>query len=280
MKPVLRIAGAQSGFKSDVFKILWKNQFMKRNIFALLFLLCVRILSADEPLIESGGTCFSVQSGNDVFRIECADSGGLIPLDYKNPVLFTVFFNDRKYDEVLLDDVITRKRNLVKSVSHFFWGKIPAVYEKGIILETVEGVKIYGFKRKKIFSKPDSELAVHWSEEEIVFHSLIHTSEQKKECFTFDGMDGNQFEKYPLVACTYINYFRKRVYSSPECFYEEASAVAPLEYWTIDEGGALRIHPENPSGSNARKLEKILADPVSKKAYVIESGNIKIYEYD
>lgn len=240
---------------------------MKRNIFALLFLLCTCILSADEPVIGTG-QIFSVQSGNDVFRIECADSAGLIPLDYKNPVLFTVFCNDRKYDEVFINDVISRKRNLEKSVSHFYWGKISAVYEKGVILETVEGVKIYGFKQKKTFSKADSELALHWSAEEIIFHSLVHSSEQKKECFTFDGMDGNQFEKYPLVACTYI------------VFYKEASAVAPLEYWMIDGDGALRIHPENPSDTKARKLEKIHVDPVSKKAYVIESGRIKLYEYD
>ncbi len=253
---------------------------MKKNIFALLFLLCTFFLAADEPLIEAEVNFFSVQSGNDVYRIECTDSAGLLPLKYKNPVLFIVFCNGRKYDEVSLNDVISGKRNLVKTVSHFYWGKIAAVYEKGIILETVEGVKIFGFKQKKIFSKPDPGLVVPWNDDELVFHSLIHSSEQKKECFTFEGMDDNQFGEYPLVACTYINYFRKRGYGNPECFYEEASAVAPIEYWMIDGNGALRIHPENPSGGKARKLEKIHADLVSKKTYIFESGNIKIYEYE
>lgn len=77
----------------------------------------------------------------------------LIPLKLKkNDILFSVYKNGMIYDNVNLEKVVTNSNKLVKTVSHRHWGTINSVNSQGILLNTVEGKKIYYFETKEIES--------------------------------------------------------------------------------------------------------------------------------
>ena len=80
--------------------------------------------------------------------------GELVPTNvYKNYVLFKVYKNGKEHGKILLSDLVQKKRNLQKTVSHNYWGKIKLFEDNGILFETVEGEKRFDFSSNKIVKK-------------------------------------------------------------------------------------------------------------------------------
>ena len=80
--------------------------------------------------------------------------GELVPTNvYKNYVLFKVYKNGKEHGRILLSDLVYKKRNLQKTVSHNYWGKIKSFEDNGILFETVEGEKWFDFSSNEIVKK-------------------------------------------------------------------------------------------------------------------------------
>jgi hypothetical protein len=93
---------------------------------------------------------YSYLSENGEFCV-LDDWGGLIPLDYDAEyVLYVVFKNGTEYAKIKLFDVISDKKNLRRTASHYYWGNIESFENDGIVLNTVEGKKWYDFNTRKV----------------------------------------------------------------------------------------------------------------------------------
>ena len=80
--------------------------------------------------------------------------GEVVPGNVFNSyILFKVYKNGKEYGEILLSDLVQKKRNLHKTVSHNYWGKIKSFKDTGILFETVEGEKWFDFSLNKIVKK-------------------------------------------------------------------------------------------------------------------------------
>ena len=119
---------------------------MKKFFIYTLLLIFGISLFADEPLLDNDKKS-SVENGSYKFVFTYTN---LLPLNYqKKSILFTVYKNGIKYDTQTIKDVLKNPKGLQRTASYYYWGTCKAIYEKGIILDTVEGYKIYNFEAKK-----------------------------------------------------------------------------------------------------------------------------------
>ena len=117
---------------------------MKKPLLFLLTTLLFNPLFADEPLL-------STQTYNYGEYCVTSDNLELIPLDFDETIiLFSIFKNGTLYQDVTFSQIIKNKKNLESTVSHYKWGTIIGINTNGILLNTVEGKKIFDFETQKV----------------------------------------------------------------------------------------------------------------------------------
>lgn len=114
---------------------------------------CFENNDMEKSLWQIDGWHYSVFLSNDAKYCVTSDYQNLIPLEFnKKSILFSVYKNGKIYDIVTVQKVINNSKNLQCTESHYKWGAISTVSTEGILLNTVEGKKIYNFETKKISS--------------------------------------------------------------------------------------------------------------------------------
>ena len=114
---------------------------------------CFENNDMEKSLWQIDGWYYSVFLSNDAKYCVTSDYQDLIPLEFnKKSILFSVYKNGKIYDNVTVQKVINNSKNLQRTESHYKWGTISSVSTEGILLNTVEGKKIYNFETKKISS--------------------------------------------------------------------------------------------------------------------------------
>ena len=121
---------------------------MKKKLFLIFILSLLNLLFADEMQLET----YKINSPNENYCVT-SEYMELIPLEFNTKdILFSIYKNGELYDNVNFQKVIKDSKKLIRTVSHNYWGRIKYVNNSGILLDTVEGKKIYDFETKKISS--------------------------------------------------------------------------------------------------------------------------------
>lgn len=126
---------------------------MKKLIYLIFTIFLFNSVFADEPLLSNESEVYncSISLSDGTKYSVISDYQNLIPIKFKNKdILFSIYKNEELYDNVNLEKVISNYKKLEKTVSHYYWGTINFVSTEGILLNTVEGKKIYNLKTKQI----------------------------------------------------------------------------------------------------------------------------------
>lgn len=245
---------------------------MKKFLTAALLLLVSLTSFADEPLLDNEPK-FSVSNGT--YKVVFTYTN-LIPVDYNiNTVLFTVYKNGSEYDTVAIKEVIRNPRNLQRTVSHYYWGTCKGIYEKGIVLDTIEGYKIYNFEQKKFLALNDRRNAAPWSRKELLHHSLelINTtgSIENYSYFDYDSKVGQ------IVGATY-GRIETRPYSPN--YKKAVSLTSPLLYWSVNSEGVLSMAYDSSNMTrNPVMIYKIFIDEKNETLFAIQNNRFVKYKY-
>ncbi|MBP5452719.1 MAG: hypothetical protein J6Y16_10830 [Treponema sp.] len=208
----------------------------------------------------------------------------LIPQEYKkNWNLFRIYKNGKEYAKIKFSDVIKDTKKLVKTESHYRWGNLYAVYEKGIILDTVEGVKIYNFQKKSFLSLTDKRITTPWTEEELIDSSLeLISSDQKIEKYLgFSEFESDSLSGKSVAA--YLGTITEKEYKTDEGEYwvqKEISVVPPELFWRIDSNGVLEMASDPSFKNDVIRISKIYYNPRKKKVYAIEDNKFEVFKYE
>ena len=123
---------------------------MKKKLCLIFSLFLFNLLFADEKLLPP--ETYKRNSPNEKYCVT-SDYMELIPLEFNTKdILFSIYKNGKLYDNVNLQKVIKDSKKLERTESHNYWGRIQFVNNSGILLDTVEGKKIYDFETKEISS--------------------------------------------------------------------------------------------------------------------------------
>ena len=245
---------------------------MKKFFIYTLLLIFGISLFADESLLDNDQK-FSVENGS--YKVVFTYTN-LLPLNYqKKNILFTVYKNGIKYDTQTIKDVLKNPKGLQKTASYYYWGTCKAIYEKGIILDTVEGYKIYNFEAKKFLSLTDKSNAVFWTQKDLIHHSLEKiTTNGSIENYNYFDYDSNVGH---IVAATYGRTERRA--SSPN-YKKPVSISAPLLYWSINNAGLLTIARDSADFTKSNThIYKIYIDEKFEIAYAIQNNQFVRYKY-
>lgn len=245
---------------------------MKKFFTYALLLILGFSLFADEPLLDNEPK-YSVEKGS--YKVVFTYTN-LLPLNYKKEnILFTVYKNGKEYDSQAIGDVLKNLRGLQRTASHYYWGTCKAIYEKGIILDTVEGYKIYNFESKKFLALNDKNNAASWTRKDLIHHSLEKiTTNGAIENYSYFDYDSNVGQ---IVAATYGRTERRA--SSPN-YKKPVSISAPLLYWNINGAGLLTIARDSADFTkNNVQIYKIYIDEKSEIVYAIQNNQFVRYKY-
>ena len=189
----------------------------------------------------------------------------------------------KEYGKIKFSDGIKDTKKLVKTESHYRWGNLYAVYEKGIILDTVEGVKIYNFQKKSFLSLTDKRITTPWTEEELMDSSLeLISSDQKIEkYFGFSEFESDNLSGKSVAA--YLGTITEKEYKTDEGEYwvqKEISVVPPELFWRIDSNGVLEMASDPSFKNDVIRISKIYYNPRKKKVYAIEDNKFEVFKYE
>ena len=186
----------------------------------------------------------------------------LLPRDYtKKDILFTVYKNGEKYDQKTIGEVIRNGKKLQKTVSHYYWGDVADVYNRGIILDTVEGIKLYDFCSKSIPQKNKEGFISAWQEEEIAGYRFELISDTHMESFSFEKDDNGEH----TVRCVYGRH--------------SGWLTAPVAFWHIAADGYIYISQKSGTSKNAQKIGKIYINHKKELLYALQGNKIVQYTY-
>ena len=84
-------------------------------------------------------------SNDGIHVVTGYDGMNLIPTDYTDDlVLFTFWGKGRRIRSVTLKEVVPRKSILTRTVSHYHWGSIEGINDKGLLVVVrADGKKLY-----------------------------------------------------------------------------------------------------------------------------------------
>lgn len=245
---------------------------MKKSFLCSILLILGIFIFADENILSGQG---KNTISNNVYKVVFKYQN-LLPSNFnKEDILFTVYKNGQKYDEQKIKNVLRNVHGLQQTASYYYWGTCKAIYDKGLILNTVEGYKIYNFETKMFLPLIDKRHTTSWTQKEIMHHSLMLISSngsiENYSYFDFDPSVGK------IVGAT-IGKTEHRA-SSP-LYNKPISISAPLLYWTISGNGVLVI-ARNPSdfSRNNVKLYKIFIDEKNEILYAIQNNKFVRYKY-
>lgn len=228
----------------------------------------------------AAGTVFLDDSGTYFTVCHYPD---LIPQNYKkNWIIFTVYKNGIEYAKIKFSDVIKDTKKLVETVSHFRWGHICGIYEKGMILDTVEGIKIYNFQKKSFLPLSDKRNITAWTEEELLESSLDLISSDGKIERYFDFSDfGAETIQGKSVAATLGTITEKEFMTEDgeKIIKREISVVPPELFWRIDASGVLELSSDDLFRHNVTRISKLCYSPDKKKVYAIEGKEFVVFKY-
>ncbi len=203
--------------------------------------------------------------------------GNLLDVNYKKKdILFTVYKNGIKYDEKRICDVIKNFGKLKKTVSHYYWGMLKNFYEKGIVFNTVEGLKIYNYEAQKILPPMDERNFVDWKEEDLLNKSLSLKSEEGVIENYFEFTKSDSFNSVAAVIGKTV--VSKKIQNDGTVVKEKKSSViAPELFWRITDG-VLEICIDELYGKNSVKLNKLFVD--ENNLYAIKNKKLVIFDYE
>lgn len=204
----------------------------------------------------------------------------LLPLNFKSEdKVFTVYKNNKQFSVCKVSDLIENTESLEKTVSNYYWGKIHAIYDKGIILETVEGVKIFNFESKKILSVNDIRNFNAWNEKELINTSLFRINSD----YIIENYYGFMKDKSENFVSASLGTKFKRYYTTQtgeQVSTEKISVIPPELFWKIDENGNLVIANDNFFIDNLIIISKLFIDETRKLIYASENGKLVIFKYE
>lgn len=203
--------------------------------------------------------------------------GNLLDVNYKKKdILFTVYKNGIKYDEKRICDVIKNFGKLKRTVSHYYWGMLKNFYEKGIVFNTVEGLKIYNYEAQKILPPMDERNFVDWKEEDLLNKSLSLKSEEGVIENYFEFTKADCFNSVAAVIGKTV--VTKKIQNDGTVVKEKESIVtAPELFWRITDG-VLEICIDELFGKNSVKLNKLFVD--ENNLYAIKNKKLVIFDYE
>lgn len=196
----------------------------------------------------------------------------------KNDTLFKIFKNGKEYDSKKICDVIKNDRNLERTISHYYWGGFYDIYENGLILNTVEGIKIYNFNEKNFLSLVDKRIYVKWTNEEILNSSLsIISSENIIEQYSgFIIFDTKNYVSALLGKIVEKEYKSK----DKSIITIKESSVSPVElFWNIDNDGILNICSNESFKKDNTKIAKIYINKNGNVLYAVKDNKFVQYKY-
>ncbi len=228
----------------------------------------------------AAGTVFLDDSGTYCTVCHHPD---LIPQNYKkNWIIFTVYKNGIEYVKIKFSDVIKDTKKLVETVSHFRWGHICGIYEKGMILDTVEGIKIYNFQKKSFLPLSDKRNITAWTEEELLESSLdlISSDGKIERYFDFSDFGAETIQGKSVAAIlgtiTVKEYTTK---DGEKVLDKEISVVPPELFWRIDSNGVLELSDDALFRHNVTRISKLCYSPDKKKVYAVEDNKFVTFKY-